>query len=214
MSLLLRVTLVLAFATAARAAQEEPIRLPGDPAELPSVMHCPVQGHEVTDRSRVVEWRGRRYFLGTDACVEKFMEDPETFARTIEPRAALFRSQSPSEMSYGPGFLLASLLIVLGLVSGGASSYVAVQKGHPPVPWFLAGLFLNVVALAAIATRDARSLRFTKEGLTKMPQTHAPNACPSCARDNHPLAESCAGCGAELSPDTTSEAARVLRGSR
>ena len=203
------VSIVLTTASIASAQPDAPEPLPSDDGSLPSSMHCPVEGHEVRDRQYGVLWNGRRYYLGTELCQEKFLEDPEYYAREIEPRAALFRSQNPSSPSMGAPMLALSVLFVVGLVAGGFSSYVAVQKGYSGVHWFAYGVLLNVLAVFAIARKEPRPVGFRRDGLAKMPVTHAPVPCESCGRENHPAAAQCSGCGRALSPTVEGDTARL-----
>ena len=147
--------------------------------------------------------------MGTEVCLEAFLEDPERYAREIEPRAALFRPQNPSAPEMGTPILALSVLFLIGLVAGGLSGYLAVQKGYSGIQWFVYGLLLNVLAFFAIARKEDKPLAFRREGLAKMPTTHAPVACESCGRENHPAAFRCSGCAITLKPTAQADTARL-----
>lgn len=189
--------------------QSSPEKMPTGNEALPSTMHCPVEGHEVATTEYGVRWKGRRYYLGTQICQEKFLSDPEVYARAIEPRSALFQAQDPSNPRYGTGFLYAGIVVVLGFVFGGLVSYIAVQKGHPGHYWFAAGFFLNVVGIAWIASKPSLAGALGSPGLTKIPQTHPPRSCGQCGAQHHPSARRCLRCGQSLEPSYESEAQRI-----
>jgi YHS domain-containing protein len=198
--------LVLGAATALAAKPAGQAVASTDP--MPPGYRCPVDGQIVHDRQRPIEWEGRRYFADSDACVRRFEQDPERFARRVEPRAALFAAGAPSRSS--PWLLVVSVYLVVGLLSGGVAAYLAVGRGVAGFRWFLVGLAGNVVGLAlawsALGSRPVTA----PPGLAKAAATADPESCPSCGRTNHPSAERCAGCGAALSPATRSEVRSVL----
>jgi hypothetical protein len=119
------------------------------------------------------------------------------------------------ERPMGRGWLWLGLYVTAGLVAGAACAYLAVGRALRPLPWFLAGLAGNVVALAILATRPAGDRRALPEGvppgLVKVATTHAPAACPVCGATNHPAAAACSACGAALSPTVQAETARIRR---
>ena len=197
---------LLAVATIS-SGQQVPERLPEGEATLPSMLHCPVEGHEVETDRFSVRWNGRRYYLGTETCQEKFLADPERYARHIEPRGALFQASSPA--SYGPAFLFGAVFVVVGFVFGGLASYLAVQKARPAPRWFAAGFAFNILGLAWIASQPSLRAGFGSEGLTKIPQTHPPSRCESCDAALHPSARECPRCGSAHEASTTSEAERL-----
>jgi YHS domain-containing protein len=147
-----------------------------------------VDGDSVESREFGVTWQGRRYYMDSNACLQRFMSDPETFAKWIEPRAGLVSAPRTDRPSYSPWVLYVSLLIVAGLVSGAVTSYVAVQKGLGGLTWFALGFVLNVVAIVMVFFCRRRETLFQTKGLCKTPQTHAPIPCPSCGNANHPSA--------------------------
>jgi YHS domain-containing protein len=188
---------------------ETPKRLPPDETLMPTPMHCPVDGEIVENREHGVTWEGRRYYMESEACVQIFMADPETYARRIEPRAALYSTPRIDRPSYSPLVLYISLFVVVGLASGAVTSYVAVQKGLGGSNWFLLGLALNVVAVVMVFFCRGREMLFQTKGLCKTPQTHAPLVCPNCGNSNHPSAVRCSGCDEAMDPKVQSEVARA-----
>jgi hypothetical protein len=153
-------------------------------------------------------WKGRRYYMDREECLTSFMADPERYARQVEPRAALVSAPYPDRTSYGPALLYLGIFVVVGLVSGGITSYVGIQKGLPGIRWFVIGFFLNIIAIATVFWCRGREMLLNKKGLCKTPQTHDPLPCP-CGNLNHPSANRCSGCGRELQPTLKSDVARV-----
>ena len=76
------------------------------------------------------------------------------------------------------------------------------------MPYFFAGLLVNVFGFVFVLTRPAKSKDVPK-GLVKVPDTHAPVACPNCGAANHPSASACTGCGAQLTPVYESEVSKT-----
>jgi len=199
------ILLVLPLWPAVIAAIEPPVRLPPDPNELPSSFHCPVDGEPVEDGRYGAVWQGRRYFMDREECLQMFLRNPEPYAREIEPRAALFSAPNPGRSTYGPFFFYFGVYVVLGLLSGGVTAYVAVQKGLDARFWFFIGLLLNVIAIVAVVNCQGQEVLFQRKGLCNTPQTHEPDSCASCGRLNHPSATRCSGCGQPLEPTVKSE---------
>ena len=197
--------LVLVFFSLDATSIETPERLAPDQTVLQTPLRCPVDGDIVENREYGVMWRGRRYYMDGDPCVQMFMADPAKYARRIEPRAALYSTPRVDRPSYGPWVLYISLFVVAGLVSGAVTSYVAVQKGLGGRNWFLLGLALNVVAIVMVFLCRGREMLFQTKGLCKTPQTHAPLVCPNCGNSNHPSAVRCNGCDTAMDPKVQSE---------
>lgn len=191
------------------ASLETPVRLAPDERQLPTPLRCPVDGGAVESCEYGVAWQGRRYYMDGDACVRMFMADPETYAKRIEPRAALVSALRTDLPSYSPWVLYVSLFIVTGLVSGAVTSYVAVQKGLSGLTWFVLGFALNVVAVVMVLFCRGREMLFQTKGLSKTPHTHAPISCPACGNMNHPSAARCSGCRTGLTPNVQSDVARA-----
>lgn len=155
---------------------------------------------------------GQRIHLHLGPCAEEWQSDGDRLYARLLPRGALFDEplQEPAPMQLG--WFLGGLLVLSGLLFGGACSYLAVGKGLAPLPWFLAGLLLQVIALVLVLSKKSEDLaRFpagVPAGLGKVPSTHEPRACERCGFPNHPAAARCSGCQAELTPRAPSEVAR------
>lgn len=191
------------------SGQVDPERLAPDETVLPSPMHCPVEGHEVTDRRYGIRWNGKRYYMGTEVCQEKFMENPELFASEVEPRAALFQSQDPSTPRFGMGVLWAAVLVVFGFLTGAGASYIAVEKGYSGWPWFATGFVLSVFGIALVAMKPQQDMPVSAPGLRKIPATHGPRPCPQCDTPVHPATSRCTNCGQAIDPLYESETNRA-----
>jgi len=96
-------------------------------------------------------------------------------------------------------YFLVGLWVLAGLLFGGLCAQKAVTKGLRPVGWFFAGLFLLAPAYAVLV------LCACGPGAQGREHTRAPLACEACGHLNHPAAEACSGCGAQLAPGTPSE---------
>jgi YHS domain-containing protein len=201
--------LVLPVASIVMASIETPVRLTPDERRLPAPLLCPVDGESVESREHGLTWQGRRYYMDSEVCLREFMADPETFAKRIEPRAALLSAPRTDQPSYSPRVLYVSLLVVIGLVSGAVTSYVAVQKGLSGMTWFALGFVLNVFGIVMVLFCRGRETLFRTAGLCKTPQTFTPTPCPHCGKTNHPSAARCSGCGTTLSPAVESDVARA-----
>lgn len=191
------------------AAAAEPQRLQPDPTPLPNPLHCPVDGGIVEDRRFGALWQGKRFYMESEHCLDMFMTDPEKFARRVEPRAALFSAPRADRPSYSPAFLYLGIFVVVGLISGGITSYLGVQKGLSGRNWFALGFLLNIIAIALVVRDRGQETLFQKKGFCKTPQTFDPVTCPACSKLNHPSARRCSGCGAQLRPSVESEVARA-----
>lgn len=121
------------------------------------------------------------------------------------PNGALFQQPEDASSPLKDAWLILGLYVILGLVAGATCGYLAVGRGLSPLPWFFAGLLLNVVALAVlvIARRPADLSHYPggiPSGLKKVPTTRAPRRCPGCGANNHPAARSCTSCRGPLNP--------------
>src|SRR5262249_13451233 len=140
------------------------------------------------------------------------MSAPAFFA-SLQPQGALFQgSPEPASPLLGVWFFL-GLWVVLGLVCGAASAYIAVTRGLPPIPWFFRGLAVNLVALGWVRTRAPADPSVFPQGvprgLRKVPSTRAPLPCPRCGEENHPSARACATCRGALDPRVDAETVRA-----
>lgn len=139
---------------------------------------------------------------------------PQALRVTNGPQGALFQEATEPSSPLKDAWLVLGLYVVAGLVAGALCGYLAVGRGLSPLPWFFAGLLLNVVALGAVLlTRGSADLsRFPggiPAGLTKVPTTRAPQRCSRCSADNHPAARVCLSCGSRLEPLVEAETDRT-----
>ncbi|MEE8538125.1 MAG: hypothetical protein V3S71_08955 [Acidobacteriota bacterium] len=202
-------------------SQEESATAPGVPGELrQEVAASPVPGETcLVCRQPVgvgdvaVIHRGRRVLLHTDACMAAWNAGAETIFASLQPRGALFQEPSARSTPLDGVWFLLGVYILAGLVAGAVCGYVAVARGFSPLPWFFAGLAINVIALGLLLTRgraDTSKLPAgIPPGLAKVPTTRAPVPCIACGAGNHPSASRCTGCGATLLPSAESDLQRL-----
>jgi hypothetical protein len=184
---------------------------PGFAAEtLDSAVACLVCGTVHTEAGHQVEYRNRSFPLCSQKCYDEYRAaeragnlDPIT-AR-IEPRSMLFQQNSNARSQLSKAYFGVVLFVLAGLVCGGLSSYVAIQKGMSPPLWFLAGFVLNVFGLLVVAFRPPNPTRFSARGRSKMPLTYDEAICPECGHANHPSARRCVECETTLNPSVSSE---------
>lgn len=174
---------------------------------------CDVCQREIPNHDHDTIHRGRTVHLCSKECAAAFTADPEAYFAKLQPRGALFQeSAQPQDMMPRGGFWF-GVYVLMGLVFGAIAAYAAIHRGRPAGPWFFAGLFFNVWALAALLVRPTKSRagpgdqdpEGVPSGLRKVPVTRDPTTCPNCGLDNHPSARKCSHCGAELSPTAQSE---------
>ncbi|MCA9771162.1 MAG: zinc ribbon domain-containing protein, partial [Myxococcales bacterium] len=170
---------------------------------------CAVCGTPLGPDDVVLLIKGRRVPLM--AKMQKgFLANPDRAFAQLQPKSALFTEpmEAPRMRS---GWFLFGLYVLVGLVFAGLTSYAAVNRGRRPVPWFFAGLAVNVLALLALLTRPrAERVSGLRTGLRKVALTHSPARCPACGFETHPSARRCPGCGGALSPSFESETARAV----
>ena len=164
-------------------------------------------------------WHGRTVAVCSAGCEAAWEKNREELFQKVEARGALFDETSQqSDRSLVSGWMWFGFYVLAGLVCGAIAAYSALSKGLPGVPWLLAGLAFNVVAVALVALKPAGDLSKLPEGvppgLAKIPSTAAPTPCPACGSESHPSARRCVRCGAELRSTGESESARALRGGR
>lgn len=154
--------------------------------------------------------RGRNIVVHANPCAAQWRADPDRYFATLQPRGVLFDEESVRQHA-GPGWLIASGLILAGVLFGAGCAYVAVAKGLRPGVWFGLGFAGNAVALFVLALRPSRRTDFPAgipRGLRKVPLTLTPLGC-ACGAPNHPTARHCARCGSALASRGTPESARV-----
>lgn len=218
-ALLLPVTLLASAAPPLRGLDDETAP-PAAPApwtvldEHPgSGEQCLVCGRRIYGEDVVeLRYKGRTFHVA-EPMLGDFEEEPERYFRKLQPRAALFDEEQVRDRPLASGWLLFGLYVLAGLLCGALAAYLAVGHGRRPLPWFFAGLALNVLAPAALAALPRGDLSAlpagVPPGLAKVPTTRAPAACPVCGSPNHPAARRCSACGAALAPGAEPETARI-----
>lgn len=175
--------------------------------------HCTVCGVALTEKDVALIVRGRRVPLNKEM-VDTFLNDQEKYFSQKQPKGALFQEElrAPAGVAQGGislGWFLLGLYVLLGLIGGGLSAYIAVSKSLRSAPYFFIGFFFNALGYLYVLTRPSRVVERIPSGLVKVPTTQAPLACPACGNTNHPTARRCAACGDNLQPASQSEVARV-----
>ncbi len=173
-----------------------------------------VHGDEVVE----LRYKGRRFYVATKWLAE-LRKDPDRYFNKLQPRSALFDEEAYQTAAPTPaGWLYFGLYVLVGLLCAAVCGYLAVNRGLRPIPWFLAGLVgnvLGVLALLCLGSGDpATAVAGIPKGLAKVPTTHNPRPCTSCAHLNHPSAAACAQCGQLLQPTAQSEVTRASSGGR
>lgn len=180
-------------------------RRPGEGEEC-LVCKQQVHGADIVE----VRYQGRRFHVKA-AMLEQFDQDPERYFQHLQARAGLFdeRAVGGGRVSYG--WLAFGGYMVLGLIFAAITGYLAIHRGHLPLPWFFAGLAGNVAALFVLymTPRGSEHGAGVPAGLTKVPLTRSPLSCAACGATNHPSALACGGCQATLVPNIEPETARI-----
>jgi hypothetical protein len=211
------IALALFFAASHSLVGQEPVRaITTYPVVEPRAGEtCIVCDKTVGAMDRVYEVEGQRVPVHTGACDNAFRRQPEHFLARLKPRGAFLGAEPNPGPNFSLGWFAFGIYVLLGLVFGAFCAYRAVNHALRPLPWFLAGFFLNVFGFLALVTRPAgdSSVAGLPPGLVKVPTTYSPRVCPRCGEMNHPSATSCVGCGNKIEPLVTSEVSRVdLRG--
>ncbi|MCG8607943.1 zinc ribbon domain-containing protein [bacterium] len=175
---------------------------------------CIICDVPLTDGDTVLMVRGRRVPLKA-AMVDSFMNSQEKYFADLQPKSALFQENLDVPRGAVQGgislrwFLFGSY-VLLALVSAAVSGYAAVSKGLPAIHNFFIGLLLSVFGMIYVLTRPPLAKKGSiPPGMTKVPDTHAPQRCPNCGQSNHPTASLCAYCGQDLTPSYESEISRA-----
>ncbi len=160
-----------------------------------------------------LQHRGRQVHVHAGVCHEHWEADRDALFTPLQARGALFDEEAMPATTGDYGWLYFGLYVLAGLLAGALCAFIAISRGRAGLPWFAAGLFLNVVAVVLVLTRprlDTNALPAgIPRGFAKVPLTHTPTPCPQCGETNHPSASRCAGCGADLQPTATAESARL-----
>ncbi len=185
-------------------------RVPAKPGEYCTVCNVPLDPAQ--DVALIV--RGRRVPLN-HTMVDSFLRTQERYFAQKQPRGALFQEELKTApgVSLGGislGWFLFGSYVLLALICGGLSGYAAVGKGLPPIHHFFIGFGFSLIGYIYVLTRASQvKAGEIPEGLVKVPVTNAPVTCPKCGNTNHPSAQHCSMCGADLQPRYESEVART-----
>lgn len=186
--------------------------LPARAQDAPSgpLPRCAVCEREVPGLDQQGQHRGRTVHLCSGACAAAWHADPSAYFSRLQPRGAIFQeSAHPRRVMPRGGFWL-GLYVLVGLVFGAVTAYAAIHRRHSARTWFFAGLFFNVVGLAALlmrpmGTSGPNEPSGVPAGLRKVPLTHEPATCPTCGYANHPSGQRCNHCETPLTPTIRSE---------
>ncbi len=176
---------------------------------------CIVCGDSVGADDDAYLMDGQRVAVHKQCCEAKLAENSAKYLGHLRPHGSQFMdTMTPSDGTRPRWVWLAIGLYVLsGFVFAALSAYRALNRAIDPLPWFFAGLFLNVFGYLFLLTRPssigATSLGALPRGMVKIPATHSPRACPKCRTPNHPAARACVKCGSNLDPLVESEVTRV-----
>lgn len=189
-------------------------RLASTPATPRPGDACVVCNKPVSSGDKVYLLDGQRVAVHAGECELALDRSPEQYLAKVKPQGNQFMDAESGRSAHSWSWLIVGLYVLVGLIFAGLCSYRAVNRGVQPLPWFFAGLFFNALAYLALLSRARQPLAgagpgWAASGLTKVPATHAPRACPQCGRLNHPSAERCSACGARLEPRVISEVTRA-----
>ena len=155
-------------------------------------------------------------FYVKESMLDTFRADPDAYFRRLQARSGLFDEAAMEGPAMHRGWLWAGIYVAVGLVFGALCASLALGRGRRPLPWLVAGLLGNVVALAVLLARTPAADGVTGTGpagslgpLGRIAATRAPRECPRCGAPNHPAASACSSCGAALEPLALSEAERA-----
>ncbi len=151
-----------------------------------------------------IRCKGRRFYVSADM-LKDFEADPLRYFIDLEARSGLFDERATDTAALGPGWLVFGSYVFVGLLFSALCGYLAIGRGHVPLPWFFAGLLGNVAAFALLLVTPRGTV-------SRGARTRAPAPCPHCGDFNHPVAAACSGCGAALQPAIEPEMARVQEG--
>jgi hypothetical protein len=193
---------------------DEPIRSPYPMVPSKSGEHCTVCDVQLGADDVALIIKGRRVPLERHM-VGEFLKNQEKYLSSKLVKTALFQEefQAPAGVAQGGismAWFLLGLYVLCSLLFAGLSGYAAVAKGLPARRSFFLGLLLTVPGYLYVVTRPSRAAKGEiPRGLTKVPATHAPLACPNCGNTNHPAAAHCSRCHSSLTPKLESETART-----
>ncbi|MEZ5404481.1 MAG: hypothetical protein R2729_32680 [Bryobacteraceae bacterium] len=132
------------------------------------------------------------------------LANPLEYVTKFRPEGMIFSNQQSQRES--GAYFWAGVLVLIGLIFGGACAHMAMGKGFSAWRWFALGFVFSVPAALVLAMKaPAPDSQPMPEGLAKMPLTHGPIGCTGCGAANHPSAAACSSCGGALEPSVTSE---------
>ena len=181
---------------------------------LEKTVECLVCGKSHNNADHKINYKGMGIPLCSSGCLEHYKDaksdrklDPIT--AKIEPRAALFQDDSNPKDPLAKLFFWFGYYVLFGLVFGGATSYLAIQKGCNPWSSFLFGFLLNILGFVVVFMKPKQKMQFSSEGLTKVPKTRNEIFCSKCGHSNHPSAKNCNECGQKTKGSIRSEVQAV-----
>ncbi len=193
-----------------QAAPEELTRKTGE-GEQCLICGQPIHGGEVVE----LRYKGRRFYVAKPLLGD-MLADPDRYFSKLQARSALFNEDAFATPIATNAWLFFGLYVLVGLVSSALCGYLAISRALPPLPWFFAGLFGNVAAIAVLLTTQQGDLKASPagipRGLAKVPTTHNPAPCPNCRYQNHPSVQHCGRCQTSLTTGYESEVARAHKG--
>ena len=172
---------------------------------------CMLCNHPVDEHDSVYLVNGQRVPLHNNEITPANVSRLQSLLAQLRPRGA-FLGADPTQVRISEAWFWFGLYMLVGLLFAAVCAHQALHKGYNPIQWLMAGLFLNIVAYAALLTRpklEVLAPAGIPDGLGKISLTYAPEACGKCGAENHPSATSCAACGAKLTPKTSSEVVRA-----
>jgi len=175
--------------------------------EICVVCNNPVGAH---DRAYLIQ--GQRVAVHAGACDRAFRADPARWLKRVKPLGSFLGTEAAEE-ALSHAWLYGGLYILLGLLFGALNARRALRASRNPLPGFSLGLFLNIFGYIFWRVRFAKGetvvLLGAAPGRAKLAVTYSPVPCPRCGMNNHPSATYCLSCGAALSPQVTSEVAKL-----
>ncbi len=171
------------------------------------VCRTPIQTGQVIE----IRYKGRNFHVMPEM-LARFADDPDAYFAQLQARSALFDEGGTSQR-LGSLWLWIGLYVLAGLIGAAVCSYLAVSKSMNLLPWFIAGLLFNIVAVIAVLLVPGGDSSIEPagipSGMAKVPLTRSPASCPDCDAQVHPAASSCSRCGSSLQPLVEAETSRV-----
>ena len=103
-----------------------------------------------TDETAVkIRHKGRTVHVN-EKLLDEWRADPGRYFSKVQARSMLFDEESVVAQGTGRVWWVVGVYVVVGLIVGAACAYIAVHRGRCPRRWFMWGLVVNVLALAAL----------------------------------------------------------------